>query len=56
MNSSHCCFFKVIYFIYWLHCVACGILVPQPKIEAVSPTLEVQRPSHWTTRDVACSV
>ena len=56
MNSSHCCFFKVIYFIYWLHCVACGILVPQPKIEPVSPTLEVQRPSHWTTRDVACSV
>ena len=47
---------KVIDFIYWLHCVACGILVPQQRTEPVSPAPEVQRPNHWTTRDVAYSV
>ena len=25
---------------FWLHCEACGILVPQPWIEPMSPALE----------------
>lgn len=36
--------------------MACGILVPQQRTEPVSPAPEVQRPNHWTTRDVAYSV
>ena len=34
-------------FIY-LGAQACGILVPQPGIELMSPTLEVQRLNHLT--------
>ena len=32
-------------------CEACGILVPQPGIEPVSPAMEAQGPNHWTTRE-----
>ena len=28
--------------------VACGILVPQPGIEPVSPAMEAWSPNHWT--------
>ena len=35
-----------------LHLKACGIFVPQPQIEAVSPAVEVQSPNHWTTGKV----
>ena len=34
------------------HCIACKILVPQPGIELVSSSVEVQSPNHWTTREV----
>ena len=27
--------------------MACGILVPQPGIEPVSPAVEAQSPNHW---------
>ena len=30
----------------------CGILVPQPGIEPMSPALKVQKLNHWTTREV----
>ena len=30
----------------------CGILVPQPGIEPVHPTLKVQDLERWTTREV----
>ena len=39
-------------FNFWLHCAACGILVPQPGIEPVPPALEVQSLNHWTAREV----
>ena len=31
---------------------ACGILVPQPGIEPMSPEVEAWSLNHWTTRDV----
>ena len=39
-------------FIYWPHCVAYRILVPQPVIESVPPTLKVQCLNPWTAREV----
>ena len=36
-----------VFFLFWLHCTACGILVPQPGIEPVSPAGETQSPNHW---------
>ena len=33
-------FFVLVFF--WLHCKACGILVPGPGIEFMSPTVEAQ--------------
>ena len=33
-------------------CMACGILVPQPGIEPMSPAVETQSLNHWTAREV----
>ena len=40
------------FFIFWLHCAACGILVPHPGMEPVPPAAETWDPDHWTTREV----
>ena len=32
---------------FMLHHMACGILVPQPGIEPVSPALKAQSLNHW---------
>ena len=37
---------------FWPHCAACGILVPQPGIEPVPPAVEAWSPNHWTAREV----
>ena len=37
---------------FWLHCMACGILVPQPVIKPAPPTVKAQRLNHWTAREV----
>ena len=37
---------------YRVQAAACGILVPQPGIEPMSPTLR-QTLNHWTTREVS---
>ena len=37
---------------FWLHCTACGILVPRPGIEHLPPTLKVWSLNSWTTREV----
>ena len=37
---------------FWLHCTACGILVPQPGIEPTPPALEVWSLNHWTAKEV----
>ena len=47
-----CCFFIFFFFFFLLHCTACGILVAQPGIEPVSPTLEEQSLNHQTSRKV----
>ena len=40
-----------IYLFIWLHCAACGLLVPQPGIEPVPPALDAQSLSPWTSRE-----
>ena len=43
-------FFKFfIYSLFWLHCTAYGILVPQPRIEVGAIT--VTSPNNWTARE-----
>ena len=39
------------FFFFWLHHVACGILVPQPGIEPVPPAAEARSLNHWTARE-----
>ena len=50
-----CNFYFSYYFLFWLHCTACGILIPQPEIKPMLPPLEVQRLNHWTAREVPYS-
>jgi len=40
-----------LFFSFWLHHVACGILVPQPRIEPRPTAVKAQGFSHWTTRE-----
>ena len=49
-TKGHVLFLEFIsnYYFFWLCCVVCGILVPQPGIEPVPPAVEVD----WTTREV----
>ena len=35
-----------------MHHIACGILVPQPGIEPLSPELEAWSLNHWALREV----
>ena len=37
----------VLFFFFAMH-AACGILVPWPGIEPVSPAVEALSPNHWT--------
>ena len=48
---SHRCLLCSLFF-GGVHCMACGILVPQPGIEPVPPAVEAQSLKHWTTREV----
>ena len=41
-----------IFKIFWLHCMARGILVPWPGIEPAPPAMEAWCPNHRTTREV----
>ena len=47
-------YFLFIYF--WLRCVACGILVPQPGMEPGPPAVEARSPNHWTAREFPSTV
>ena len=42
----------IAFFFFWPCCIACGILVSQPRIESESPAMETLSLNHWTTRDV----
>ena len=48
VHFRFCLFF---FFFFWLHCIACGILVPWSGIKPTLPAL-VQSLNHWTTREV----
>ena len=39
------------YFVFWPHCAACRILVPQPQIEPLPPELEAWNLNHWKARE-----
>ena len=41
---------QTLYF-FWPHSVTCGILVPWPGIEPVSPTVGAGSVKHWTARE-----
>ena len=45
-------FIYLFIFIFWPHREACGILVPLPGAEPVSPELEVQSLNYWIAREV----
>ena len=42
----------VYIYIYWLHHVACTILVPQPGSKSMPPAVEAWILNHWTTREI----
>ena len=44
--------FALFFFYFWPLSAACGILVPQPGIEPMSPAVEVQSLNHWTAKEV----
>ena len=44
--------FAAFFFFFWLHYAACRIVGPPPGIELVPPTVEVQSPNPWTTREL----
>ena len=39
------------YIFFPLHRAACGILVPQPRIEPGPLAVKAQNPNHWTARE-----
>ena len=47
-----CLFIFFSFFVFWLCCVARGVLIPRPAIEPALPALGAQSPNHWTTREV----
>lgn len=46
----------ILFFFSFLHCVACGILVPQSRIEPMHPEVEAQTANHWASREALNSL
>ena len=44
---------SIYLFNFWLHWVACGILIPQPGIEPMPSAVKAWSPNHWTSREVS---
>ena len=42
----------ILLYLFWPHHMACGILVPLPRIKLIPPALEAQSLNHWTTNKV----
>ena len=42
----------VIFFLFCMSHVICGILVPQPGMKLMPTTVEVRSLNHWTAREV----
>ena len=51
-GKSHKC--VLFCFCFWPRHVACGILVPQPRIEPVPPALGACSLNLWTAKEVVC--
>ena len=41
-----------LFFFFWPHHTACGILVPQPGIQPFHPEVGAQSLNHWISREV----
>ena len=49
-------FFEFFFYcVFWLHCVACGILIPW-RIKPMPPEVEAWSLNHWTTREVPTNI
>ena len=48
--------FSVFFILFWLHHVACGLLVAWPGSKPTPLALEAQSLSHWATREVPSCV
>ena len=46
----------ILFYLFRLHHMVCGILVPGPGIEPVPPAVETQSLNYWTTREVHESI
>ena len=47
-------FFTIFYlFIYWVFCVACGILVPKSRVKPMPSAVKAQSLDHWTAGEVS---
>ena len=52
-KSVRSCFVLLLFcLLFWLYHVACGIFIPPPWIEPISPVMEVRSLNHWTVREV----
>ena len=45
--------FLFFFWCFWLHCAACGILVPQAGVESRPRAVKALSPNHWTAREFA---
>ena len=41
-------------FFFFIICMACSILVPQPGIKPIPPAVETWSLNHWTAREIPC--
>ena len=46
---------KIFFFKFWLHCIACRILVPRPGTEPLPSACGAQSFNRWTAREVLVS-
>ena len=53
VNLFVCLFFKKSFYLFFgPHCLAHGILIPQPGIKRMPPPVEAWSLNHWTNREV----
>ena len=48
------CLFIFIYLLFWPHCEACRILVPNQGSSPCPPALQLQNLTPWAAREVPC--
>ena len=50
-SSPHLVTLFIYLFTFWLYCIACGILVPQPGSQPTPHAAEAQSLIHWPAKD-----